>query len=92
MSLSRPVTCVSRSPHVREFFRLLNLTEIKVEAVAEQIPCAPSTIYDWAGGVSHPRINNLEAAFNVLGYTLTIQPLEQDNEELPRTSHHDVVG
>lgn len=76
MSLSRPVTCRSRSPHVREFFRLLNQTEIKVESIAEQVPCAPSTIYDWAKGISHPRINNLEAAFNVLGFKLTIQPTE----------------
>ena len=76
MSLSRPVTCRSRSPHVRKLFDRLNQTTLTVKEFAAQIPANEHTVYAWASGKYYPSIPNLEAAFNVLGYTLIDRPME----------------
>lgn len=76
MSITHPVTCRSKNPHVRKLFARLNQTEITVQQLAEQIPISSYTIHSWAAGRYAPSITNLEAAFNVLGYTLIDRPME----------------
>jgi transcriptional regulator with XRE-family HTH domain len=76
MSLSRPITCTSLSPQVRRLFTRLNQTEMTVTQLSAEIGVNTTTIMAWAASRRQPRIDNLEAAFNVLGYTLIDRPME----------------
>lgn len=80
----RVVICHSRSPHVQELIRLVNETDHKMAFFAREVGVADTTVMDWCN-VNHggPSITNMEAAFNVLGYTLVIQPLTETPK--PRT-------
>lgn len=77
MSIRHPVTCYSDSPHIRKLFELLNNTDEKVEALAGRIEVDKSTVYGWAHAKREPSITKLEKAFNVLGYTLVVRPLQE---------------
>lgn len=76
MSKLRPVSFNATSPFVQTFFKLLNQTDMKVDAVAEQAQLDPGTIWSWASKRWEPGLGNFEAALNVLGYKLVIQPKE----------------
>ena len=84
MSLSRPITCRSKSPQVRRLFARFNQSALTSKELAQAIPVDLHTIYAWAAGRAYPNILNLEAAFNVLDYTLIDRPMEpKDGKELP---------
>lgn len=78
MTRSRKVKCDARIPLVREFFRLVNESDRSVSDIAAEVGTYSQTIFGWAGPKHYaPKIDTLEAAFNVMGYKLVLAPLTE---------------
>jgi len=75
MSIQTPVTCKSRNPYVQRLIAELNKTTLSVESFAELAGLDRDTIYNWARARQNPTIPNIVAAFNALGFTLTVTTL-----------------
>ncbi len=66
-------------PLVRFIVRRMNADLMTFEDVERRSGVDASTVHHWRD--SNPRIHNLEAVLNVLGYRLKIVPLAQEEEQ-----------
>lgn len=62
-------------PLVRMFYRLLAEQQVTALDVAERAGLSAGTISQWRATYA-PRVGNLDAALNVLGYRLAIVPID----------------
>jgi hypothetical protein len=63
-------------PIVRELYRQMNRQQTTMLEVAERSGLRRQTIWDWANRVN-PRLSDLEAALNVLGFELAIREMDE---------------
>ena len=61
-------------PLVRRLYELIAEHQVALEDLSDRTGVALSTIYRWRSDRA-PTVHNLEAVFNVLGYTLYIKPI-----------------
>lgn len=67
------------NPLVRQFIARANRQMTTLSEIAEESGVARDTMSDWRYR-SCPKLNNFEAALNVLGYRLAIVPLAPEDQ------------
>lgn len=70
---------LSCHPLVRELYRLMKIKRMTQREVCRRAGCNDRMLHYWKT-VYSPRVANLEAALNVLGYTLKIVPMETKHD------------
>ena len=75
---------------MQDFFNVLNATDRPIGNIVQEAGMERTALYDW-GRRQSPVVTNLEAVLNVLGYTLKIVPLE-DEEDLINENRLDGTG
>jgi transcriptional regulator with XRE-family HTH domain len=60
-------------PLVRELFNLANKQGATTKSIAQSVGIAEGTVKHWQHG-RVPGVSNLQAAFNALGYEMTVRP------------------
>jgi len=66
-------------PFVRFIFRRMNSDNVTFRQLGKRSGVDASTIHQWDN--MNPRIHNIEAVLNALGYCLKIVPLEDEKED-----------
>lgn len=66
----------SHNPLIIKFYGLFILSKYSAREVEKLAGIAESSIFRWKSG-RNARIDNFEAALNVIGYTLTIVKMEE---------------
>ncbi len=70
--LPRPI---NRDPLIRQLIGLINRNKLNATEIASKAGLTENAIHVWARK-SSPRIQNLEAALNVMGYKLAIKKID----------------
>jgi hypothetical protein len=65
-------------PLVRRLFEEANRQQTTLTEIAERAGLRRGTIGQW-GRKNNPRVHDLEAALNVLGYGLVVRPMRDDD-------------
>lgn len=80
MSRYRPVSTKATAPLIREFFHLVNQTDLTVESIATEALVHTYTIFAWSSAKQGPSLLTFEAALNAIGHRLVIQPMEPSDD------------
>lgn len=65
-------------PFVKRMSAEMTRQRATLTDVAERSGVAYKTIVNWRSGVSTPKLADIEAVFNVLGYGFHVKPLPED--------------
>lgn len=71
----------SGDPLVRTLFKIMRRERAILREVQGRIGVAARTMSAWRSGRRQPTIGNLTAAFNAMGYRITVVPIDGDEEE-----------
>lgn len=72
------MTVRTASAATRKFFEVLSTCGVSQQEIADKAGVHVNTFYGWKTGKASAGIPNMEAALAVLGYELTIRPINSE--------------